>query len=414
MSIASANFRNDYTGAGNLSVYAYTFRILDQSHLAVTVRDSNNVETTLLLTTNFTVSGVGNSGGGSITLVAGNLATGSRLTIRGKLPLTQVTDIRNQGAYYPEIHEDQFDRQVMIDQQQQDEIDRSLKLPSSVNSSDFNPILPASLVGGVSKSLITNATGTGFTAGPTADQITSAQASATAAASSATAASTSASGASTSATNAASSATAAAASASGASTSATNAASSATSASTSATSATSSASTASTNATNAATSATSASTSATNASTSATAASNSATAASTSATNASNSAASASTSATNAANSATSASTSATNASNSAAAAAASAAPTIQIKSAAYTALNTDNFIICTGASAFTITLYACSTATKPLIIKNAGTATITVARAGTDLIDNETSQQLSPLSSFGLLPDKVSNFWIY
>ena len=87
---------------------------------------------------------------------------------------------------------------------------------------------------------------------------------------------------------------------------------------------------------------------------------------------------------------------------------------TIQSKSANYTALNTDDAIICTGSSNFTITLYAASTGTKPLIIKNAGTGIITIARAGSDLIDNETSQTLVTLAAVTLLPDASSNFWIY
>lgn len=82
-------------------------------------------------------------------------------------------------------------------------------------------------------------------------------------------------------------------------------------------------------------------------------------------------------------------------------------------QSTTYTATNNDDFIIATGSSNFTITLYAASTGTKPVTIKNAGTATITVARAGSDLIDNETSQTLSPLTSIKLLPDGSSKFWI-
>mgnify|MGYP003403394096 CR=1 FL=1 len=192
MSISSTNSRNNYTGNNSTDTYSYTFRILDQDDLLVTVRDTDDVETTLALTTDYTVTGVGGSSGGTIVLVAGNLATGYILSIRRVVPLVQETDIRNQGAFYPEIHEDQFDRQVMMAQQQQDEVDRSVKLAETIDPADFDTRLPASIVGAVNQTVMTNAAGDGFEAGPTAAAITTAEANATAAAASAVAAAASA------------------------------------------------------------------------------------------------------------------------------------------------------------------------------------------------------------------------------
>jgi hypothetical protein len=53
--------------------------------------------------------------------------------------LTQPTSIRNQGAFFPEIHENVFDRLTMIDQQQQEQLDRSLHIPSG---SSVSTVLP--------------------------------------------------------------------------------------------------------------------------------------------------------------------------------------------------------------------------------------------------------------------------------
>jgi len=145
---------------------------------------------------------------------------------------------------------------------------------------------------------------------------TNAATSATAAASSATAAATSATNAATSETNAATSESNASTSETNASTSATNASNSATAAATSATNAATSESNASTSETNAATSATNAASSATSAAGSATTATTQASAASTSASNAATSESNAATSASNASTSETNAATSATNASN--------------------------------------------------------------------------------------------------
>ena len=209
--VSSTNSRMDYTGNGSVSTYSYTYRIFSNTDLLVTVRDTSDVETTLTLTTDYTVTGVGSGSGGNVVLVnasqawltAGKLTTGYVLTIRRVRPLKQLTDIRNQGAFYPEIHEDAFDSLVMIAQQHQDEIDRSMKLPETIDPADFNTELPADLAANPSTSIIVNATGDGFAAGPTASAISGAQASATAAAASASSASTSASSASTSAAAAA-------------------------------------------------------------------------------------------------------------------------------------------------------------------------------------------------------------------
>jgi hypothetical protein len=196
MSFSSLVNRNDYTGNGSVSSYSYTYKIFDEDHLLVTVATAAGVETTLTITTDYTVSGVGASGGGAITLVSagqawltgGNLTNGYTITIRRVVPHTQVVDIRNQGSFYPEVHEDEFDKLVMADQQQQDEIDRSARMPETIPTSVFDPTFPASLPDNPGACVIVNPAGDGFDLGPTADAIEAAQAEATAAAASAAAA----------------------------------------------------------------------------------------------------------------------------------------------------------------------------------------------------------------------------------
>src|SRR3990167_8156035 len=126
------NNRNDYTGNGAVDTYSYGFKIFTKNDLLVTERDADDIETILTVDTDYTVSGVGDSGGGSITLTAGNLTSGYHLTIRRFMVIDQGSDIRNQGDNFPETQEDRFDYQTMIDQQQQDEIDRSFRLPETI------------------------------------------------------------------------------------------------------------------------------------------------------------------------------------------------------------------------------------------------------------------------------------------
>lgn len=192
MTISSTNNRNDYVGADTTATYNYTFKAFVAADLLVTVRNTTtDVETTLTLTTDYTITGVGVTAGGTIVLVDASqdwisassfLDSGYALTIRRVPALTQNTDIRNQGDFFPEVHEDVFDKQVAIDQKQQDEIDRSAKLPETVAASAFDATIPAAIVGENQLTITTNAVGTAFIAGPTASEISTAQASAIAAA----------------------------------------------------------------------------------------------------------------------------------------------------------------------------------------------------------------------------------------
>lgn len=152
MSLASPTNRIDYTGNGSVSTYSYTFKIFAATDLVVTVANTATppVETTLALGVDYTVTGVLGSSGGSISLVnasqawltGGDLTNGYHLTIQRVCPLTQITDIRNQGAFFPEIHEDTFDRLVMLCQQLQEQLSRSLVIPITLDSAEFDPSLP--------------------------------------------------------------------------------------------------------------------------------------------------------------------------------------------------------------------------------------------------------------------------------
>ena len=153
MTVPTTTNRTDATGTGATNVYPYTFKIFDQGSLVVTVADTAGTESTLTITTDYTVSGVGSLSGGNVTLVdasqdwidgSGYLKSGYAITIRRVRDLKQETDIRNKGDFFPETHEDEFDKQVMIDQQQQDEIDRTIKAAVTQSGADLTlPIASA-------------------------------------------------------------------------------------------------------------------------------------------------------------------------------------------------------------------------------------------------------------------------------
>jgi hypothetical protein len=144
MTVSTSSNRADHTGNGSASTFSFTFRIFANTDLLVTKADADGVETVLTLTTDYTVSGAGSYNGGSITLVAGALPSGHTLTILRELDITQETDLRNQGSFFAETHEDVFDRHTMVMQQLQEQIDRAAKLP--VTSTEDAEALVADIV----------------------------------------------------------------------------------------------------------------------------------------------------------------------------------------------------------------------------------------------------------------------------
>ncbi len=184
MTVSSAiNKSGPYSGNSVTTVFQYGFKIQEDADLEVIHTDTDEVETVLTLSTDYTVSGAGSESGGNVTYpVTGDpLPSGEKLTIRRKLSFVQETDITNQGGFYPQVLEDALDRAIMGLQQVSEEVDRSYKV--SISSGDSGD-----------------------------DVMTTIQANATAAAASETAAAASESNAATSESNASTSETNAAAS----------------------------------------------------------------------------------------------------------------------------------------------------------------------------------------------------------
>ena len=370
LQISDTSPRIQYTATAGQTTFSVPFEFFDDEDLLVINTNAGGVDTTLTLNsspssvTQYSVTGAGVNGGGSITLGSG-ATLNDKYTILRNLPTERVTDFPTTGTFPINSLNTELDKFVALLQQLEVDINLVPKA-ASTTSTAYGLTFPELVA---NKILSVNSAGTGLIfsqeignfrgdwaastayvqrdlvkdtsngniyivntahtssgsqplssnanssyydlivdAASATSSASAALASATAAAASATAAASSATDAATSETNAATSETNAATSATTASTQASNAATSATAASNSATAAATSES-------NASTSASAAATSATNAATSATAAASSASAAATSETNAATSASAASTSATNAATSASNASTSESNAS---------------------------------------------------------------------------------------------------
>jgi hypothetical protein len=143
MTVSSSTAKaGPYAGAGLPGPFTVPFRFLSASHLQVIRTSSSGLDTTLTLTADYTVSGVGASSG-SVTLTA-PLASGERLTIIRNAPFTQLADYVNNDAFPAESHEDALDLLTMQTQQLKERVDSALTLPATVTGVDTDLPTPES------------------------------------------------------------------------------------------------------------------------------------------------------------------------------------------------------------------------------------------------------------------------------
>jgi hypothetical protein len=119
-----------YAGSG-LTVYPYTFKIFSASDLVVIRRGLDGGETTLTLTTDYTVSGVGSDSGGNVTLAgvqaASPPASGEKLLIKRVIPLIQSTEWQDNDEFPAATINNAVDRLTCLAQQLQEQLDRAAK-----------------------------------------------------------------------------------------------------------------------------------------------------------------------------------------------------------------------------------------------------------------------------------------------
>lgn len=118
-----------YAGAGTAGPFTVGFRFLQNDHLRVVRTSPDGVDTTLSLTTDYSVFGAGNTTGS--VLLTGALPVGWKLTILRAVPATQETDYVQNDAFPAESHERALDKLTMIVQQQQETLTRTLRAPES-------------------------------------------------------------------------------------------------------------------------------------------------------------------------------------------------------------------------------------------------------------------------------------------
>jgi len=129
-----------YSGNGTTTVFSYTFEVQDEAHLVIDILEADGATNTrAILNTDYTVTGVGASGGGTVVMLSAP-AIGQQLTISRAVPLDQEVDLENRRSVAPEVLEDAFDKLTQISQDQQQQLDRTIKV-DLFETTDLNQLV---------------------------------------------------------------------------------------------------------------------------------------------------------------------------------------------------------------------------------------------------------------------------------
>jgi len=122
-----------YNGNGATTAFATGFQFAANADLQVIVTSSTGVETIKTLTTHYTVTGAGNSAGGTVTFLSAPVV-GEKVNIRSNVTLDQQTDYIEGGSFAASTHEAALDKLTKISQQIKEQANRSITLPISNQS----------------------------------------------------------------------------------------------------------------------------------------------------------------------------------------------------------------------------------------------------------------------------------------
>ncbi|BAQ86221.1 tail fiber [uncultured Mediterranean phage uvMED] len=129
MTISTTTIKNSYSGNGSTTAFNYTFKIAASSEMQVIIRSSSGTETVKTLTTHYTISGIGNSGGGAVTFQSGHIpASGETVLLRRVTAQTQAMDLIDNDPMSADTIETAHDKSIALIQELQEQLDRSIKV----------------------------------------------------------------------------------------------------------------------------------------------------------------------------------------------------------------------------------------------------------------------------------------------
>lgn len=150
MGVENNKVNETFVMNGVLTTFSVTnMRVVDRSHIKAYVIDNTDVDNPV--TTTLVLDG-GAPDGYTVTLVTPNSFdvdvqdardANFELVVYREVPLTQESDYTDYGKFPAETVEDDFDLNILIDQQIDDKANRSLKFDIDIDLNTTSPVIPA-------------------------------------------------------------------------------------------------------------------------------------------------------------------------------------------------------------------------------------------------------------------------------
>lgn len=145
MTVSSTTSRVTYATDGSSTAFPVSFYFLANADLVVLLVDADGNSETLVLTTDYTVSGAGVESGGTVTLLSAP-APGYTIVIYRDPAVTQLTDYAPNDPFPAETHERALDKLTMICQRLYERVARSFGLADS-DTSGASVLIPTPVAG---------------------------------------------------------------------------------------------------------------------------------------------------------------------------------------------------------------------------------------------------------------------------
>ncbi len=140
MTVSSTNTKRQFNGDGSTAAFAYNFKVFADADLQVIVRSATGTESVKTSGSHYNASGIGETSGGTVTFTSGNIpASGETITLRRAKTVAQELDLVANDPFPAANLENQLDKLTHLILQNNEELDRALKLSrtNTMTSTEF-------------------------------------------------------------------------------------------------------------------------------------------------------------------------------------------------------------------------------------------------------------------------------------
>lgn len=135
VTVSTTSSSATFVGNGTTGPFPCNFRIFSDGDVTVSLIDTTNATSTpLVLNADYTIVGAGDQNGFTLATMTA-VSVGKNLLVKRNIPIEQPTDFTNQGSFFPSMHEDAFDRTVMMIQQIADQAALNVTMPAGLSPS---------------------------------------------------------------------------------------------------------------------------------------------------------------------------------------------------------------------------------------------------------------------------------------